>query len=474
MGVVGQVLSRLTVGEALKLDRLEKVIEKGLETFWEVGQALGTIRDERLYRAKFETFEDYCRAEWDMSGRRGRQLSDAAGVMQNLLVAPATVMAEPGNLKSEGPKSEKGGNGTIVPKGMWIVKRASRPSEGLGDHFLNTHDGWTTMQEKAATFLSAQTAAARLAGRVGEIVPLQEVGMKPSSPRVLPASESVVRSLAGLDAAEQRKIWDEAVKGAPGGKGPTAKQVVELVERGKRAQKAQEDLAAERSRAACGEEGFPDIDWPKPNAHGVYSEVGSERIHFVCAGGEASINVLQIGPRCWIGGHSVLWEAQGFAIGTPLKLLGRGLTSRIDVVRDEVGTVKRLCQEWFRSSVIKSARPALVKLMAWTDKVSAGLDDARGERGGNGKSQMADGKGRGEDEARARWASKVSIEQVNQEIGWGRDHDEKLAQELVKSVGPDAQSLGCLRKRKSTLAAIEDRLRVIGFVPEARAGRAGR
>lgn len=46
------------------LAECEQVIERGLATFVEVGQALLRIRDERLYREQFGTFEDYCRGRW--------------------------------------------------------------------------------------------------------------------------------------------------------------------------------------------------------------------------------------------------------------------------------------------------------------------------------------------------------------------------------------------------------------------------
>lgn len=37
-----------------------------MRTFVEVGTALLRIRDERLYRTTYSTFEDYCRERWDM------------------------------------------------------------------------------------------------------------------------------------------------------------------------------------------------------------------------------------------------------------------------------------------------------------------------------------------------------------------------------------------------------------------------
>lgn len=57
---------------------LEVVIERGLETFIEVGGALLEIRKERLYRDTHDTFELYCRDRWGFTDRRARQLIQAA------------------------------------------------------------------------------------------------------------------------------------------------------------------------------------------------------------------------------------------------------------------------------------------------------------------------------------------------------------------------------------------------------------
>lgn len=60
------------------LESCEAVIERGLATFVEVGNALLTIRDRRLYRQSHDTFEDYCRERWGFVASRARQLIGAA------------------------------------------------------------------------------------------------------------------------------------------------------------------------------------------------------------------------------------------------------------------------------------------------------------------------------------------------------------------------------------------------------------
>lgn len=75
----------LTATEGEALAELEEVIERGLTTFVDVGNALLSIRDERLYRAEYATFEDYCRERWGLSQPRAYQLMDAAGVVSTMV-----------------------------------------------------------------------------------------------------------------------------------------------------------------------------------------------------------------------------------------------------------------------------------------------------------------------------------------------------------------------------------------------------
>lgn len=74
----------LTISEAGRLAELETVIERGLQTFIEVGSALMEIRDSRLYRQLYATFEEYCQERWDLRKSRTYQLMDAAEVVENL------------------------------------------------------------------------------------------------------------------------------------------------------------------------------------------------------------------------------------------------------------------------------------------------------------------------------------------------------------------------------------------------------
>jgi hypothetical protein len=68
-----------------RLAVLEATIERGLQTFIEVGKALLEIRDDRLYRQQgFTTFEAYCQERWNWSHRHANRQIEAARVVQNL------------------------------------------------------------------------------------------------------------------------------------------------------------------------------------------------------------------------------------------------------------------------------------------------------------------------------------------------------------------------------------------------------
>ena len=74
----------LPAADAAELAQHEAVIERGLQTFYEVGTALLAIRDKRLYRADYSTFEDYCRERWQMGRNYVNKLITAAEVVTNL------------------------------------------------------------------------------------------------------------------------------------------------------------------------------------------------------------------------------------------------------------------------------------------------------------------------------------------------------------------------------------------------------
>lgn len=77
-------LATLTAEERSDFEKHERLIAKHLQTFYDVGHALAEIRDRRLYRANFGTFEDYCQKRWGFSRQRAAQLISGADIAENL------------------------------------------------------------------------------------------------------------------------------------------------------------------------------------------------------------------------------------------------------------------------------------------------------------------------------------------------------------------------------------------------------
>lgn len=74
----------LSVVERGSLRKLEATIEKGVATFIEVGLALRSIRDEKLYREQHKTFEKYVSERWGFEKSQAYRLIDACEVREKL------------------------------------------------------------------------------------------------------------------------------------------------------------------------------------------------------------------------------------------------------------------------------------------------------------------------------------------------------------------------------------------------------
>lgn len=95
----------LSSAEATQLADCEARIERGLPTFIEVGRALLTIRDGRLYRSGYGTFEGYCRKRWDFDSSHARRLTAAAEVLE--IVAGDEDQSVPVGTERSLPQSER-------------------------------------------------------------------------------------------------------------------------------------------------------------------------------------------------------------------------------------------------------------------------------------------------------------------------------------------------------------------------------
>lgn len=68
------------------LERLEGIISRNVQSFYEVGRALMEIRDRGYYRdvLGFETFEGYCKAKWDFNRAHAYRLMDSSAVVDTV------------------------------------------------------------------------------------------------------------------------------------------------------------------------------------------------------------------------------------------------------------------------------------------------------------------------------------------------------------------------------------------------------
>lgn len=67
-----------------ELAQYEEVIEKHIDGFQKAGIALMAIREKKLYKDGYKTFEEYCDKRWKLKKSHAHRLMDAAQVMDNL------------------------------------------------------------------------------------------------------------------------------------------------------------------------------------------------------------------------------------------------------------------------------------------------------------------------------------------------------------------------------------------------------
>jgi hypothetical protein len=77
-------METITLTESKRLITLEQTIEAGRKTFVEVGLALAEIRDSRLYRDEFNSFEEYCKNKWGFKKSYAYQLIESANVAESV------------------------------------------------------------------------------------------------------------------------------------------------------------------------------------------------------------------------------------------------------------------------------------------------------------------------------------------------------------------------------------------------------
>lgn len=138
-----------------RLGELETVIERGLTTFVEVGNAIREIRDSRLYKDSHDTFEKYCRERWGWSRRHANRQIEAANTVE--ILGPT------------GPNPNERQIRAIAP----LAKESPDEARGVMDRVNAEHGDSATAKhvEKAATEVkTARAIRAQLPEKVRVIV----------------------------------------------------------------------------------------------------------------------------------------------------------------------------------------------------------------------------------------------------------------------------------------------------------------
>ncbi len=67
-----------------ELARLEDIIDRGYQTFLEVGQALQEIRDQKLWKHEYDSFESYVEKKWKWTEHYAKRVIRAVKVAQDV------------------------------------------------------------------------------------------------------------------------------------------------------------------------------------------------------------------------------------------------------------------------------------------------------------------------------------------------------------------------------------------------------
>jgi hypothetical protein len=183
----------LTASESNALTEHEAVIERGIQTFYEVGIALADIRDRKLYRAEHGTFEDYCQQRWQMSKAHAYRMIDAAEVVSPIGDSGLPLPANEGQARELGrvPEAERAtvwaetvertdGKPTAAAVRETYEQRQNPPSDDdlLGGAEFVVHDDTPAAPLEPPkpkrppldkTFMSARVDLERAANRLGSI-----------------------------------------------------------------------------------------------------------------------------------------------------------------------------------------------------------------------------------------------------------------------------------------------------------------
>lgn len=192
----------------MKLSELEAIIERGLSSFIEVGNALTEIRDARMYGKEYSTFEEYCEGRWGFQNKRAYQLIDAAKC-----VAEMSTVVEPSSLPTTERQVRELKKATSDPaEQAKILKKAAKaaPKDASGKPKLTAGIIKKAAEKpKPSSDPEADRAAAIMASHRASDPTPDEDGPDRTQRSKTPPAVTSNGSLGLFDAADQR-AWRDA------------------------------------------------------------------------------------------------------------------------------------------------------------------------------------------------------------------------------------------------------------------------
>lgn len=76
--------NQLTTLEKSRLSECESIIEKSMSSFYDMGIALREIRELKLYKEEYSTFDEYCVAKWSIKKDYANKVIGSSDVIDNL------------------------------------------------------------------------------------------------------------------------------------------------------------------------------------------------------------------------------------------------------------------------------------------------------------------------------------------------------------------------------------------------------
>jgi hypothetical protein len=166
----------------------EAVIEQGLAQFIEVGNALLTIKNQGLFRANYETFEQYLHHRWDLSIRRAYQLMGASQTVETIKRANKST-----NQQSSTEPMVQPSNGYLP------LPANERQARALSS--LPPSDQPKAWQQAVATARGGQPSAREVATIVQEI-------KHPGSAPITPSRKSRLYVDIAYPITAARELWE--------------------------------------------------------------------------------------------------------------------------------------------------------------------------------------------------------------------------------------------------------------------------